>query len=169
MAKASKQTWAVMPSASLRFERRPQGTVARNHDAEPRLPYKKGDSLQQVAMPLLPSKMSDRTNDTCPGRKEGRSGLDLGKPMQINAAVDRLHPLGWHATGDEDVLYSVRHRDILHTRVGIFAATQPVAGRRKIRASRHHQAHVGRQLTSEQPDRMGVWGVHMEDLDMLPS
>src|SRR4030095_1463844 len=119
-------------------------------------------------MPFLSSEMSDRTNDTCPSRKEGRSCLDLGKPMQINATVDRLHPLGWHATVDEDVPYGVRHCDILHTRVSIFAATQPVAGWRKIRASRHHQAYVGCKLTGEQPNRMGVRGVHMEELDTLP-
>ena len=42
--KPVKQTWAVMPSAvSLRSSVRPQGTVTRNHDAEPRLgPYKTG-------------------------------------------------------------------------------------------------------------------------------
>src|SRR5262244_3859214 len=115
-------------------------------------------------MPFLPSKMSDRTNDTCLGRKESRSCLDLGKPMQINTTVDRLHPLGWHTTGDEDVPYGVRYRDILHTRVGIFTTTQPVADRRKIRAPRHHQAYVERELPGEQPNGVDVRSVHMEDL-----
>src|SRR5262245_61697885 len=168
MAKASKTDMRGNTQRhSLRFECRPQRTVTRNHDAEPRLvPYEQSDSLQQVAMPFLPSEMSDRTNDTCPGRKKGRSRLDLGKPVQLNATVHCRYPLAWHATGDEAVPYSVRHRDILYTRVGVFTATQPVVGRRKIRASRHHQAHVGRQLTGEQTNRMGMRGVHMENLDM---
>src|SRR5215468_3331418 len=135
MAKASKTDMRGNAQRySLRFERSPQCTVTRNHNTEPRLgPYEEGNSLQQVAMPFLPSKMSDRTNDTCPRRKEGRSCLDLGKPMQINATVDRLHPPGGHTTGDEHVPYGVRHRDILHTRVSIFAATQRITGRCKIR------------------------------------
>src|SRR5215470_632909 len=110
MTKASKTGMSGYTQRySLRFERSPQCTVIRHHDAETRLvPYEQGDSLQQITMPFLPSEMSDRTNDACPGRKEVRSCLNCGKPTQINTTVDRLHLLGWHATGDEDVPYGVR-------------------------------------------------------------